>query len=126
MAFDWTQFLNNAREQAGIKTAPSSIESKSRTAVSRAYYAAFHLARNHLRTNGGYTPFLPAYGHRDVITHFMSGPEDTHHRIGGYLDRLFEFRKFADYNPSSVWLATGTVQTCIQLAEKIIRDLDTL
>jgi uncharacterized protein (UPF0332 family) len=126
MAFDWVQFLNNAREQAGMKTASSNQESKSRTAISRAYYAALHLARSYLKTHGGYTPFLPAYSYRDVITHFMSGPEDTHQRIGGYLDRLFEFRKYADYEASSKWLATGTVQTCIKLAEKIIRDLDTL
>jgi uncharacterized protein (UPF0332 family) len=126
MAFDWLQFLNNAREQAGIKTAPPSTEAKGRTAISRAYYAAFHLAQNHLRVHGKYLEFVDIYSHRDVITQFMAGPEDTHYRIGSNLDELFGFRKKADYYASSDWLETLTVQMCVRTAERIIRDLDTL
>ena len=49
MNFDWSEYLNIARELAGQATASFSAEAKKRSAISRAYYAAFCSARNHLR-----------------------------------------------------------------------------
>jgi len=41
MSFDWSEYLDIARELAGQATASSSAEAKKRCAISRAYYAAF-------------------------------------------------------------------------------------
>jgi len=49
MNFDWSEYSNIASELAGQATASSSAEAKKRGAISRAYYAAFCSARNHLR-----------------------------------------------------------------------------
>lgn len=44
MNFDWEEYFNLAKELAG-----TTEEAKLRSAVSRAYYSAFCLARNYLR-----------------------------------------------------------------------------
>ena len=44
MKFDWEEYFNLAKELAG-----TTEEAKLRSAVSRAYYSAFCLARNYLR-----------------------------------------------------------------------------
>lgn len=49
MSFDWSEYLNVAKELAGVETSAASQEAKLRAAITRAYYAAFIKARNHLR-----------------------------------------------------------------------------
>ena len=44
MKFDWSEYFNLAQELAG-----TSEEAKLQSAVSRAYYSVFCLARNYLR-----------------------------------------------------------------------------
>ena len=51
MNFDWSEYLNLAQELAGRPTSLSNEEARLRSAISRAYYAAFCKARNHLRDN---------------------------------------------------------------------------
>ena len=47
MSFDWSQYLNLAKELAGQATIPAEQEARLRDAISRSYYAAFILARNY-------------------------------------------------------------------------------
>lgn len=44
MSFDWHEYYVLARELSGVSSVPSSIDAKLRTAMSRAYYAAFCVA----------------------------------------------------------------------------------
>ena len=44
MSFDWSQYLNLAKELTDQPTTPANQEAKLRDAISRAYYAAFILA----------------------------------------------------------------------------------
>ena len=53
MTFDWAEYLNVAGELAAIPFRPSIAEAKQRSAISRAYYAAFGKARVHLRDIDG-------------------------------------------------------------------------
>lgn len=53
MSFNWAQYLNVAGELAAIPFGPSNAEAKRRSAISRAYYAAFGTARTHLRDVDG-------------------------------------------------------------------------
>ncbi len=48
MTFDWSQYLNLAKEFLCQPTPPANQEAKMRSAISRAYYAAFISARNYL------------------------------------------------------------------------------
>ena len=53
MSFDWSEYLNLAKELANQAIAPANQEAKLRTAISRSYYAAFINARNYLRDKEG-------------------------------------------------------------------------
>jgi len=52
MSFDWADYLTLAQELADQAASSQSTEAKLRSAISRAYYAAFCKESNHLRTNG--------------------------------------------------------------------------
>ncbi len=49
MSFEWSEYLNVAQELIEQAKKASYQEAKVRAAISRAYYAAFGAARNHLR-----------------------------------------------------------------------------
>ena len=48
MSFDWSDYLNVARELAGHPNVEPGEEARFRSAISRAYYTALCCARNHL------------------------------------------------------------------------------
>jgi RNA-splicing ligase RtcB len=54
MPFDWREYLNLARQLAGLQGSDYSQEAVERSAVSRAYYAAFCWARNYAEKNRGF------------------------------------------------------------------------
>ena len=49
MSFNWSEYLGLAQQLAGKAQISATRESRLRSAISRAYYAAFILARNYLR-----------------------------------------------------------------------------
>lgn len=117
MSFDWLEYLNLAQQLAGQATKPSSQEAKLRSAVSRAYYAAFCKARNHLRGEGHSIPrFKP---HRYVIDQFLDSPDRVSKRIGAHLDRLRKDRNKADYDDRVVRLSDMT-RKALKLADHAI------
>jgi len=97
MSFDWIEYLGLARELAGQTTAPPTQEAKLRSAISRAYYAAFCKARNHLRDKQGV--LIPPTGeaHKIVWRQFKNSPNKSRKRIGENLRRLLNDRRQADY-----------------------------
>jgi uncharacterized protein (UPF0332 family) len=97
MSFEWADYLDLARELAGQPAVPSTPEAKRRSAISRAYYAAFCKARNHLRDKQGL--FIPRTGeaHRIVWRHFRNSPDKLRKGIGENLRRLLHDRRQADY-----------------------------
>lgn len=81
MSFDWSEYLNVAKELAGIATNPANQEAKLRAAISRAYYAAFIKARNHLRDNEGHSIPRTADAHRYVWEQFDTSPEPVRQNV---------------------------------------------
>ncbi len=69
MAFAWEEYLTLAEsiEQGGHGFHP---EAAARSAVSRAYYAAFCYARNFARDNQGFVPTKKARDHYLLREHF--------------------------------------------------------
>ena len=64
------QYLNIAKELAGITTTTANQEAKFRAAISRAYYAAFIQARNHLRDREGSSIPRTSDAHKYVSDQF--------------------------------------------------------
>lgn len=103
MNFEWSAYLNLAEQLLNSASNPiinqADREAMLRTAISRAYYAAFVSARNHLRENYG-DKFVPASGdaHSYVANQFRNSPNQWSKKIGWKLHFLRKYRNMADYD----------------------------
>jgi uncharacterized protein (UPF0332 family) len=96
-------------------------EAAERTAVSRAYYAAFHEARNYCNRTDTSISNRPS-AHAEVRRQLSQTG-----RIGQDLGRLQRLRKNADYDiPFPTPNLSEEVQTALALARRILADLDAL
>ena len=124
MTFNWSEYLNLARELAGKSTDVSSEEAKLRSAISRAYYAAFIQARNFLRDRDQIT--IPREKtHKYVIEQFQNSADEKRRKLGEKLQRLRDFRNQADYNDIFPKLL-GKTEQALGLARRIISGISTL
>ncbi|MGK7900010.1 MAG: hypothetical protein AB4352_01100 [Hormoscilla sp.] len=74
MSFNWSEYLGLAQQLAGKALISATQESRLRSAVSRAYYAAFIQARNYLRDQDGLA--IPTWNtHEYVINQFRNSPD---------------------------------------------------
>ena len=121
MAFDWSQYLVLAEalaEQPGNEAAL-------RSAVSRAYYAAFCLARAHLlntHESFGSRPRRPRLSHRTV---WLTYQRDVDRRIGQDGNRLRELRNLVDYE-DVVSDLDDAVRSALSTSRRILASLDEL
>jgi hypothetical protein len=91
--FDWSGFLELAE-----RLAREEDEASQRSAISRAYYGAFHLARRHLERSRKGAFSLPPTGdkHMAVWRELQAGRGSE--RSAGFAgDRLRQLRNKADY-----------------------------
>ncbi len=114
---NFREYLTLARTLAG-----GANEAEWRSASSRAYYAAFHVARLLLLDLGFHVPQadrahgylwlrVSNAGHADTIT------------AGRYLGQLRRWRNWADYDDHRVIAQSDAIQS-VKLAEDIIQALD--
>lgn len=97
MSFDWSQYLTLAQELAGRPSASASPEARLRTAISRAYYAAFCKARNLLRDKDRVS--IPKKdSHQFVIDQFKNHSDRSRMKVGEDLHSLRRDRNRADYS----------------------------
>ena len=125
MTFDWSQYLNLAKELGGFASPPANQEAKMRAAISRAYYAAFMLAKNHLRDREGLSIPKTADAHRYVSEQFALSPEPVRKLVGEKLIRLRLYRNQADYVDRFPGLSV-LIGTAITLSEEVIAELRNL
>lgn len=132
MRFDWSEYLNLAQELAATNSDSSAnSEAKLRSAISRAYYATFCLARNYLRDIEK-DPRL-SRKNRDINEHQYVAEEFIYHptkmknmvRIGENLSRLRELRNKADYE-DTFYNLQREARTALMLAQNIISALNEL
>lgn len=125
MRFDWAEFLGVARLLINEDSFPVT-DAKDRSAVSRAYYAAFHLARRHVEENhsgaqigsgGDMHPGLPKW----LATQGAALAE-----IGVYLDRMRKHRKAADYTDPDIAGLHSIAYDCVRNCEGVIRILESI
>lgn len=125
MSFDWTEYLYLAQDLAGQRVTPPTIEAKWRSAISRAYYAAFCRSRNHLRNKEGHSIPTTGDAHRIVSDIFQNSPDRPRKKIGINLNRLRENRRKADYDDFIRNLPDITRKALIQ-SEQIVTELGRL
>lgn len=93
MAFDWSEYLLFARKISG-EAVCCSEEAELRSAISRAYYAAFCCARNRARDALGFVPSGKGVDHQRVPEFYARrGATD----IERWLKALRESRNTCDY-----------------------------
>jgi len=125
MSFDWSEYLGLAKELAGQAVSPASQEAKLRAAISRAYYAAFCKARNHLRDNEGHVIPLGGEAHAYIRDQFKNSPDQLRSQIGHNLDRLRRHRNRVDYDDTVTGLLPMTSRD-LKLSQRVLSALATL
>lgn len=114
--FDWVNYLIFAKELV-----ERSDEAAQRSAVSRAYYAAFCKARNRLRQKG-VIPKEDRIGHKKLWKMYKEDPEVATRRIGFHGDLMHEIRKEVDYE-DTVSNLPGKVKLELLMAEELLEQL---
>ena len=125
MSFDWTEYLHLAQELAGQPTAPSSEEAQLRSSISRACYALFCKARNHLRDVEQHRIPPDNLAHHYVQTRFRNSRSKRRREIGRNLNRLRALRNQADYDDAVPALPALT-KLVLRLASRSMFLLDNL
>jgi hypothetical protein len=126
MSFDWTQFLDFAKALEGSPDAPGPREAALRSAISRAYYAAFHYALERANTEG-YAASGTGTDHSGVREHFQSHrPDRRRARIAVDLSRLYEHRIRADYRDRLGSRPEDVALDSVLLADRVIGLVRTL
>jgi len=125
MMFDWSDYLDLAKELAGLTASQATEEAKLRSSVSRAYYAAFCKARNYLRDIEGRS--IPSTGdaHVFVRDEFRYSADRLRRKIGKNLNRLRIDRNKVDYDDSVTGLSSMATMD-LTIALKVISALNTL
>lgn len=123
MKFDWSEYFNLAKELIDSDT----NEAKQRSSISRAYYAAFCLARNYLRDYLEIKPRSDENKHKFVAEKFQHHDRKNQKmiEIGRDLSRLRSDRNKADYEDTLLNL-TNKNKSALKIAENIINKINEL
>jgi len=133
MRFDWSEYFNLAQELAATNSDSSANrDAKLRSAISRAYYSTFCLARNYLRDIEKDPRLFRK--NRDINEHQYVAEEFIYHRsknknmvkIGENLSSLRELRNKADYEDTIFNNLQKEASYALMLAENIISALSKL
>lgn len=122
MNFDWINYLILAAELSKETSTTANQQAKFRSAVSRAYYAAFNQAKIFLEDRDKIT-IQKTNVHKAVINQFQNSPDLTRQKIGNRLQVLRSYRNQADYD-AVIAVTAQTCQEAITLARRIILSLD--
>jgi len=127
MSFDWVDLLRLAEALESAPDSPGPPEAALRSAVSRAYYAAFHCALN-LASKEGFVPSYSGDDHQKVQAHFRnSSPSDSNHRkIAVELGRLYRNRCAADYDDALRSQPGSLASLSINMARSVLSKLNSI
>lgn len=122
MNFNWAEYLQLAQNLVGQEVTASD-EAKQRSAISRAYYAAYNEARRFARQQG----FQDAQqgNHRALIDYYLQESRREWRNIGLNLQRLRDLRNTADYAPGFQNVAFQSLAAC-KLAASLLEQIRTL
>ncbi len=118
MAFDWRDYLQLARALVGQHKLGGVSEAAQRSAVSRAYYAAFCFARNYAESKLGFRRTGGGADHKRLREYL-----EQKGRVGlaSDLNRLRGWRNECDYG-DNVRNVGQYAQNAIRIAEGVIEE----
>lgn len=130
--FNWGYYLSLAREieTGAYFTAPADLyQAAIRTGISRAYYSAFHLAKDYAESKGA--TFTRFNTHQKVIDFyekdwkgFLPGTCSSQCKIiKSQLFRMRRLRKLADYDCSCSFTSSKDVTSVITGANTIVAQI---
>lgn len=113
---DFIQIAAKLVAQTGF----ASSESRHRTAVSRAYYGAFHASCEFLR-DCSVAIRRNSYGHQDTIDYLRRSGDSRASLISGMIDDLRQKRILADYRlESTTFVSSSTAKDCVEVAMEVL------
>lgn len=115
--FDWGTYLDLADDLA----APGRDEAAGRSAISRAYYAAFHAGRDYLDGTGR-SVSRGAGAHGEVIERVGAVAPD----ISQALRRLHGWRKAADYEDVCGFDVSRQAEFAVAVAKRVLASIEAL
>lgn len=118
MAFDWSEYLKVA-QSLGDGTICDSMEAARRSAVSRAYYAAYGHARRYATRQLTFTPSRKAEDHGRLCDHLA---EYKYSDVADELEELRRWRNKCDYD-DTVGALEGLASASLIGARHIIQIL---
>ncbi len=118
MAFDWKEFLGLARALANRTGSGYSVEAAGRTAVSRAYYAAYCWARNYAMSQLGFQPTGKPKDHKRLREHLKYHGKP---QVASQLNMLRRWRIDCDYH-DQVHNINTMVKSALEIADKVIQE----
>jgi uncharacterized protein (UPF0332 family) len=118
-SFDWSQFLE-VSEELGKRPEESYL----RTAIGRAYYYVFHLARKRLIENRFFI-IQGGDSHKQVWEKFDTSPDSQCRRLAATAKYLKERRQRADYDASYPRIEDD-IPIVIERAKKFAKELASL
>ncbi len=126
MSFDWLQFLTFAQELPRTSLPSTLHEAMLRSSISRAYYAAFGLARDYLITQEGRAVPRGTNIHWFVTTAFERSSDPSRQVIGHLLHHLRSVRNAADYDRVFPRDVLGVARAALQESREVIQMLEQL
>jgi uncharacterized protein (UPF0332 family) len=114
---NWRDFLTLAGRLAG-----QSGEAEWRSAISRAYYATFHIARR-LFSDLRFTVPRADRAHQYLVFRLGNSGESAIEQAGRDLDTLRRLRNRADYDEAPA-VTQAQAAAAVQIAQSIIQTLD--
>ncbi|MGH2615404.1 MAG: HEPN domain-containing protein [Thermomicrobiales bacterium] len=112
--FDWEEYLELAEKLVAWRGDPAA----ERSAISRAYYAAFHKAKTYFLVKGGRLTFQ-GEDHGAVADWFKDSVHRDLRKIGIDVERLRRLRRVADYDERFAHLS-NEAQAAVTLARRTV------
>lgn len=127
MSFNWPNYLVLAKDLAGWSVSgPVNEEAKLRSAISRAYYASFHVIKGYLEENGEIDTLPTGRSqHQGIIIYLKRSSDKNRRKLGNNLDRLITDRNRADYD-SRFYNIRNQTNGAIKTAERIFKSIESL
>jgi uncharacterized protein (UPF0332 family) len=126
MSFDWQDYLTLAEALVRERGYLALEDACLRSAISRAYYAAFVSARNFATARDGFIPCHTGADHGRVKKHFKRSSDRARRQVGVELGRIWGHRTSADYDDVFQGALPAATQASLQHARNVLSTLSTI
>ena len=121
MTYNWRKYLLYARTLAGLDEATPDDQTRFRNAISRAYYAAHHIAYKK-RLDLGNTPLQKIKRHTGLVEYFKEYDDQHDTVIGDVLGEIRIRRVKADYEEDESF-TLRQVEDALGITDAIIENV---